>query len=300
MLERRGEIQRYSRQQTEHWLAWLADQMRRRSQTVFFIEHLQPDWLSSRAQQQVVIWGVAALFGLIGLLAGFASVGPLGGLAALPAALAWFAASAGYGRTIDCVERLGWSWRRVRASLWPALRFGLVAGLLGLAMGLLLYGGNVIGGILFMVLGGLPFSLFLALINGIVGSEAAAQVAPNQGIRRSGRTALRVGLVVILTTGALLGLASLVVPVDAFSAMVFLGPSFGLYAALRFGGRAVLQHALLRLLLWMGGAAPWNYAAFLNYATSLFLLRRVGGGYVFVHRLLLEHFAELHTQSQRT
>ena len=38
---------------------------------------------------------------------------------------------------------------------------------------------------------------------------------------------------------------------------------------------------------------PWNYAAFLDYAVEKTFLRRVGGGYVFLHRLLLEYFAEL-------
>jgi hypothetical protein len=38
---------------------------------------------------------------------------------------------------------------------------------------------------------------------------------------------------------------------------------------------------------------PWNYAAFLDYAASRVFLRKVGGGYIFVHRMLLEYFAAL-------
>jgi hypothetical protein len=34
-----------------------------------------------------------------------------------------------------------------------------------------------------------------------------------------------------------------------------------------------------------------NLARFLDQATSLVFLRKVGGGYVFIHRLLLEYFA---------
>ncbi len=37
---------------------------------------------------------------------------------------------------------------------------------------------------------------------------------------------------------------------------------------------------------------PWNYARFLNYATQLTFLQKVGGGYIFTHRLLMEHFAQ--------
>jgi len=51
-------------------------------------------------------------------------------------------------------------------------------------------------------------------------------------------------------------------------------------------------HLLLRAMLWHQQSIPWNYARFLNYAASCILLQRVGGGYVFAHRLLLEHFAK--------
>lgn len=36
---------------------------------------------------------------------------------------------------------------------------------------------------------------------------------------------------------------------------------------------------------------PWIYPHFLDYAAERILLRKVGGGYIFVHRLLLEYFA---------
>ena len=45
MFRRRGVDRRYTQQQTVHWLTWLARQMVRHSQTVFYIEQLQPDWL---------------------------------------------------------------------------------------------------------------------------------------------------------------------------------------------------------------------------------------------------------------
>jgi hypothetical protein len=39
------------------------------------------------------------------------------------------------------------------------------------------------------------------------------------------------------------------------------------------------------------GSTPWNYARFLDHATDRILLRKVGGGYTFIHRMLLEYFA---------
>jgi hypothetical protein len=41
------------------------------------------------------------------------------------------------------------------------------------------------------------------------------------------------------------------------------------------------------------GSIPWNYARFLDYATDRIFLQKVGGGYIFVHRMLLEHFARM-------
>jgi hypothetical protein len=40
------------------------------------------------------------------------------------------------------------------------------------------------------------------------------------------------------------------------------------------------------------GSTPWNYVKFLNCAADRILLRKVGGGCVFIHRMLLEWFAE--------
>ena len=63
--------------------------------------------------------------------------------------------------------------------------------------------------------------------------------------------------------------------------------------ALLLGGLACLRHGVLRFLLWRAGSIPWNYPRFLDYAAEHILLRKVGGGYIFIHRLLLEYFASL-------
>ena len=36
---------------------------------------------------------------------------------------------------------------------------------------------------------------------------------------------------------------------------------------------------------------------FLDHCVDLIFLRRVGGGYIFVHRLLMEHFAEMYVET---
>ncbi len=37
----------------------------------------------------------------------------------------------------------------------------------------------------------------------------------------------------------------------------------------------------------------------LDHCVDLIFLRRVGGGYIFVHRLLMEHFAEMYVETAK-
>jgi len=67
----------------------------------------------------------------------------------------------------------------------------------------------------------------------------------------------------------------------------------GLSAGLISGGMFALKHFVLRLFLWKSGSAPLHYVAFLAQARDLLFLRQVGGGYIFVHRLLREYFVSL-------
>jgi len=64
-----------------------------------------------------------------------------------------------------------------------------------------------------------------------------------------------------------------------------------LAVGLACGGAAYIQHFVLRFLLWCSRRGPFNYTRFLDYAAERILLRKVGGGYIFIHRLLLEYFA---------
>jgi serine/threonine protein kinase len=71
------------------------------------------------------------------------------------------------------------------------------------------------------------------------------------------------------------------------------GSMLGMAAGVYCGGAAYVQHFVLRFLLWCARCVPFKYPRFLDYATERILLRKVGGGYIFIHRLLLEYFASL-------
>ncbi len=73
--------------------------------------------------------------------------------------------------------------------------------------------------------------------------------------------------------------------------------SIGLSGVLKFGGNAYRQHYILKYLLWRSGTMPWSCIRFLEEATERILLRRVGGGYRFIHPLLQDYFASLGTEA---
>jgi hypothetical protein len=79
---------------------------------------------------------------------------------------------------------------------------------------------------------------------------------------------------------------------------LFCGLFLGLQIGLLRGGLTILQHLLLRLILVWNNFAPWRYADFLDYAAERIFLCRVGGGYMFIHRYLLEYFASLNANSK--
>jgi len=65
----------------------------------------------------------------------------------------------------------------------------------------------------------------------------------------------------------------------------------GLTAGLAYGGLAAIQYSRLRAAFQQSGSIPDEYVHFLDYAAERSLLRKVGGGYTFMHALLLDYFS---------
>ena len=72
-----------------------------------------------------------------------------------------------------------------------------------------------------------------------------------------------------------------------------IGLTISSLSVMLYGGVDVLKHYILRLILFLTGQTPLNYAQFLDHACRLNFLKKVGGGYIFIHRLLLEHFGAM-------
>lgn len=242
-------------------------------------------------------WGAIfwAHYGMVGLIAG--------GIAG---------AAGVHPRRITLVETLRWSWSKALRSIPITLGIGFVSVFLGF----------LFTGLFFLEFQDLKTSLICSLVagalgglnswllGGLVSGELNTKAIPNQGIWRSARSAALSSLIFGLGIGLIIGLgAGLGVTLfpnrflgqcDAacglgygLGYLLFWGSSIGMIVGLSFGGYACLSHLTLRLVLWRSGALPLRLVSFLDHCAERIFLRKVGGGYIFVHRLLLEYFADL-------
>ena len=129
------------------------------------------------------------------------------------------------------------------------------------------------------------FTFFL--LGGVTGKRVEARSRPNEGMWIAGQNGLKVtGLLCLATT---LLAAITVNPLSG----LFSGLLFGMMAGTMHGINDVVKHLAIRLLLWVEQRVPAHYVSLLDYGASCVLLRKVGGGYVFQHRLLQAYFASL-------
>jgi hypothetical protein len=123
----------------------------------------------------------------------------------------------------------------------------------------------------------------------------------NEGIRRS----LGMSLLVFLAA-ELISILSVFLFVrgssempEALFAGSFVGDIVAPVAGLMFGGSFVIRHFVIRMFLWENHSLPFRCGAFLEFAKQLLFLRRIGGGYIFTHRLLRDYLASLPSQPEK-
>lgn len=215
-------------------------------------------------------WSVGLRVGLISSLMGGIVLAPLMGLR-------------GHARDeIRPLESQKWEWYR---AVW-----GVVA-----AVG--------VGGVFWAAFGtarGLGFGLalmpVLTLAFGNLGAHFEVKTYPNQGIRQSAATAARIALF-SGSTGMICFGASYWVALGRKEGIINIILGMTLAAcSLGFGAMPWLQHLGLCRVLASHRIAPRKIVHFLEAASDLHLLRRVGGGYMFPHDYLRKYFLTLHQQ----
>jgi hypothetical protein len=231
------------------------------------------------------------------------------------------------GTKLRSVEILRFSIADARPRIAKTLRDGLTVGLIdGLNVGLI--GGVICGltvgvshwlrvglidglrsGLIFGLIGGLAVGLGVGLLRLMTTEVVESSRTPNRGTLDSIKNAFLGLLISVLGLGLIGGLIGGLIDglIDGLigrqeygvtAGMVF-GVTAGMVAGYMGGGLFAIRHFVLRLAMWLRRLAPLNYVPFLDYAVERLFLRKVGGGYNFLHRMLLEYFAALEEPSGR-
>jgi hypothetical protein len=331
MFRRKGSYYgEFSKQKTIGCLSWLAGKMKEDSQSTFLPERIQPAWLDTREERirykTTVAFGLALIFGLpaatiAGLTAGLGAglnAGIGAGLGTLMAVRLACAVESPVRSFVKFQRRTSLNFNLLRVTwLGGSWTYGLI--LTGLSAAVLTGSRLQVPGI------GLQVALFVCLTGLIVGYLAVgslnnislvenqswkwrlssgfidwvkvSKISPNQGIKLSVKNSICAFFVALLSI-ALIGALS--TGLAGISNWLVYGLFIGLVVALDRGGAAVIKHYSLRVILWITGRTPIDFIEFLDRCSKLVFLKKVGGGYIFIHRMLLEYFADLPRQRAET
>jgi hypothetical protein len=222
-------------------------------------------------------------------------------------------------REIRPAEVVVWSWhrlvqvryfkRRLLVGITSGMAFGLLIGIA--AVGLGSSNLDTLRVFLDVLVPPLVVVTIVMLAGGLTSGVSATVrnerdlTLPNQGMRQSVRNSIRIGIMGGLVGGGIsigafflvIRLSGTILTAGSVNELCFFllcgalgGTLSGLIVGLANGGIAFIQHLVLRILLWRSHLIPWNYPHFLDHAAEHILLSKVGGGYMFVHSLLLGYF----------
>jgi NACHT domain/CHAT domain len=191
---------------------------------------------------------------------------------------------------IRIVDTIKWSWRRARKYSLIGLVCGVAYVLIRLSLTSRYYLTN---GFHYILVELLVFMVIAGLFGGLdKGNEIDKSSIPNQGIWRSA-----INTTILCAIGIPIGtMFGWIYARNQIEEAISIGLAVGLLAGLgggQFSGLVLIQHFTLRVILWWNHYIPWNYARFLDYAAERIFLKKVGGGYIFIHRSILEHFASI-------
>ncbi|GIE30028.1 hypothetical protein Ait01nite_030730 [Actinoplanes italicus] len=311
-LRRKSNVNKeFSSEHAVRWLSYLARGLGQRFEQVFYVEFINASWLPSASSRRSAIvlsalpagvftgLGSGIVFGLMyGSLAGFIIGSVFGISVSLTMAL-------GSGTDVPFAEgpnrqmRVASQVASQVAEWWiPALALSGIIGFIFFVIGL-------VPGLLFGAFSSEPFLSALWLISGFAGavgivlgllisaplfqtldSTAPNNLPPGGSIRVAAWSTVLMSASVALPTAIIFawwhGIAAAVAGIGLGAAVAYLG-----------NGRAYVQYWVTRVYLARFRLAPLRLLDFLEFTTTAMITFRIGGGYFFHHRLLLEHFSRL-------
>lgn len=217
-----------------------------------------------------------------------------------------------YARRIELAWLLAWLPQRQQRQFYMAVDFfiGLFM-VLGFGLIVILGGGRLLLALLaaYLIFSLIAVEFLVQLLSqGIRSNELWTRMVPKQSIRLLIRDWLRSVLLIALSGWLFLVLADWLLRALSSGLLVILGGFFlralgGILLVLLvvmpiLVGMNAIQHAILRWILYRNHLLPLRLVPFLDYCAERIFLRKVGGGYIFVHRLLMEHFASLYSEGK--
>ncbi len=316
----------YPQEKVLHWLSWLAKSMIDESQTVILIENLQPSFLESINKKRC--YGFLS-FLLLGSIFGlsFVIISAGGIMVSRDIFSSEFEVFSRlksgiiypvfYGfflgililisqPKITTFEHISWNWKLSWQKTKPMVIFALIGGIIITIIYVLIQNEINLNEIISLLCGAIIVPIISATFDGLKNSELTNKKKANQGIWLSRNNAIRFGLggcfivsilfiLLIVIIGFLSGVSSSEIIKSGLIILIIgllFGMTIGVILGMIYGGTTCIQHFSLRRILYRKGRIPWNYSRFLDYASERLLMKKVGGGYIFYHRMLMEHFAQ--------
>lgn len=274
-------------------LSWVSHNLKREKQKQFFVEMLQQDWLINKKQKRIQFSYKITIALMIGQFIGL-------GYSILHQLM--FKSSALIGLFISI---LFYSFLpNEKLDLQKSLRFNLAKLLMGLREGskalirdiwrlfvLILFFtvfsvesgdwfASLTQSVIATVVAFVLIVLFLGIFVGISHqSSISTRTKYNEGLRETVILGTTIGLIAGLTTNFL--------TIDGgFS--IFMSIVAGLIGGLGDS----YNHIFLRIILYQNNLAPKRFDTFLEHVIERRIMRRVGGSAIFIHRYILEYFAD--------
>lgn len=218
-----------------------------------------------------------------------------------------------FDKDIQTFEAVNWSWKRA----WRVGRYMCLAGIaIGTFYGIIISRGvwqdlgllflqpwnlillSTILVLIYIASYGIIFGLIGMIISGPNRSMIGTRTYPNQGIWISLMNSLGITIFSLLLIAMfLLFFNVLIFPLSIdldelwrLLPYVFI---FAVSIGLWFGGLDVIQYITLRIILSLKGYCPLKYVDFLNFISERTYLKNNGGGYIFVHNLVMDYFIRL-------
>jgi len=162
---------------------------------------------------------------------------------------------------------------------------------------------------------GIIGAILSAIVNGLSGPEIEKKIIPNYGVKMSGYNSI-----VFFVIGSIVGAVFIVlgnfadeqvmilvknhnkvlsylffkdIYVNNLNTDILMGMFIGSIASAYVPVLSLVQHYIIRLLLWKNGNIPFNIINFLSCSVVRNFLQQVGGKYRFIHSILQEHIIKI-------